>query len=85
MGDGKILPVGIEVTTYTEYTEKRTELSEKELKEQLKAEMDKLCNDAEIVSRSFTKKDNTVTVVYECIADIAGEEEINDRREVSGG
>lgn len=85
LGDGKILPVGIEVTTYTEYTEKRTELSEKELKEQLKAEMDKLCNDAEIVSRSFTKKDNTVTVVYECIADIAGEEEINDRREVSGG
>ena len=84
LGEGKILPIGIETTTYTEYTEKRTKLSQSELKKQLTEEMDNLYSGCEIVNRTFTTKDNTMTVTYECIEDIAKEEEINDGREISG-
>lgn len=84
LGDNRFIPIGIETTTYTEYTENRTTLSEEQAKKQLTDEMDKLCADAKIVNRTITTKDNTMTAVYECITDIAAEEEINDG-ETSGG
>ena len=84
LGNDTFVPIGIETTTYTEYTEIRTKLTEAQAKKQLTDEMDMLCKDAEIVNRIITKKDNTMTAVYECITDIAAEEEINDG-ETSGG
>lgn len=78
LGNDRFIPIGMETTSYTEYTETRIELTEEQAKKQLTEEMDKLCKDSEIVNRTITTKDNTMTAVYECITDIAAEEEIND-------
>ncbi len=81
----KILPIGLESTSYREYTIKRTELSETEAKEALTQELDELYKNSEIISRTFEIKNNKMTAVYECIEEIGREEEINDNREASGG
>lgn len=84
LGKGKLLPVGIETTSYSEYTIKRTELTEKQAKDTLTAELDELYKDSEIINRTFEIKDNKMTVTYECIEEIGREEELNDNREASG-
>jgi len=84
LGEGKILPIGIETNTYKEYEIVKTELNEKQAKEYLTKEFDRLYKDSEIVNRTFETKDNKMTVTYECIEDIGQEEELNDNGKISG-
>lgn len=78
LGEGKIIPIGIETTQYREYTQKRTELTPEQTKELLASQMDAEYKNSEIVSKNFTCENGKVTAVYECIEDIATEEEPND-------
>lgn len=80
IGKDKTIPIGIETTEYTEYTETSRTLTEKELKALLTKELDEKYASCEIVSRKFKTSEGKMTVVYECIEDIAKEEEMNDYR-----
>lgn len=82
LGEGKIIPIGIETTEYKEYTEKRVKLSGKELEKYLTDKMDKKLKGTEIVSRNFKSAGGKVTAVYECIEDIVKEEKFNDDRQI---
>ena len=82
LGKGKIIPIGIETTEYREFTEKRTKLSDSELKKFLSSKMDSEYKNSEIVSKKFTSDKGKMTVVCECIEDIVCEEEINDNRQI---
>lgn len=84
LGEGKILPIGIETDCYEEYKIKRTKLTEKQTKELLLNEFNELYKDSEIISRTFEIKDNKMTVTFECIEDIGQEEELNDNGKTSG-
>lgn len=84
LGEGKVLPIGVETTTYREYKIKLTELTEEQTKKVLTEEFNELYKESEIVSRSFEKKDDKLTVIYECIEEIGREEEMNDNRKISG-
>ena len=83
LGNGKIIPFGIEINKYSEYTEKRTKLSAYETKKYLTEKFDKMCKGSEIVKRDFKTNDNKLTVIYECIEDIVKEEVINDGGKIS--
>ncbi len=84
LGDGKVLPIGIETTRYNEYKILRTKLTDKQAKEVLLAEFNEKYKDSEIISRTFETKDNKMTVIFECIEEIGREEEFNDNREILG-
>lgn len=84
LGKGKILPIGVETTSYKEYEIKRIELIEEETKKVLLDELNELYKDSEIISRTFEIKDNKMTVVFECIEEIGREEELNDNGETPG-
>ncbi len=80
IGKGKTIPIGIETTEYKEYTNKSRTLTENELKALLTQQMDKKYSSCEIISRKFKPSEGKMTAVYECIEDIAKEEEMNDDR-----
>ncbi len=84
LGNGKVLPIGIETTEYTEYKIKKTRLTDAQTKERLFEEFNKQYKDSEIVSRTAKIKDKKMTVTFECIEEIGREEELNDNREISG-
>lgn len=84
LGKGKILPIGVETTSYEEYEIKRTELTEEETKKLLLDDLNKLYKDSEIISRTFEIKNNKMTAVFECIEEIGREEELNDNGETPG-
>jgi len=83
LGNGRFLPFGVEVNEYKEYTEKTVKLNEKEAKAYLTEKYDKLCKGSKIINKSFNKQGSKLTVTYECIEDIAKEEEVNDRGKAS--
>ena len=85
LGEGKVLPIGIETKSYKEYSIRQTKLTEEQTKELLLNEFNEIYKDTEIVSRSFKNKDNKLTIIFECIESIGQEEELNDNRKVSGG
>ena len=84
LGKGKVLPIGIETTDYSEYKIKRTKLSDEQAKNLLFEEFNKQYKDGEIISRTAKIKDKKMTVTFECIEEIGREEELDDNREISG-
>ena len=84
LGEGKILPIGIETLSYNEYETRKTKLTEEQTKELLLSEFNNLYKNTEIISRSFKTKDNNLTIIFECIENIGQEEVLDDNREISG-
>lgn len=84
LGEGKVLPIGIETKSYKEYKPKKVKLTEDQTKELLLNELNEMYKNTEIISRSFETKDNKLTVIFECIENIGQEEELNDNGKISG-